>query len=505
MKNLLRISTAGSVDDGKSTLIGRLLHDCQSIMTDQMHQLSTQGQGDLNFAALTDGLKSEREQGITIDVAYKYFASPRRKFILADTPGHEQYTRNMATGASTADLAIILVDARQGPTEQTKRHTAISHLLKIPLVIFAINKMDSIAYDEDRYLEIEQQVLAMAQKLGFAESLALPMSALKGDNITKQSTAMPWYRGPSLLEHLETLDVSPSRDSHGHLAVQYVIRPHQDFRGFAGKVTDGTLREGDFIEVFPEDGRSRIKAIYRGNQRQGEAREGQSILVELEENLDIQAGSIISHVDNPIQESYAWQSSLVWFAAHEAQEGRTYLLKHRSRYFKVRLSKLLSKLNLSTLQTQATRGLSLNDIGQCVIESQATIGASSYESSRLLGSFLLVDEQTYATVAAGRFEFPIELPKSQRELVWHFIDSQNSELFKSLIQESNTLLIDNSPLPGSPEIDLWWLKQISKSNIPVVTNRRELLDYSEGVLWREWSENDLQRLRRLLLSGGSLS
>src|SRR5580698_467625 len=404
-RDLLRFSTAGSVDDGKSTLIGRLLYDTQSVYEDQLHSIEGKGStgaGMLDLALLTDGLRAEREQGITIDVAYRYFSTARRKFIIADTPGHEQYTRNMATGASTADLAIILIDARKGILNQSRRHAYIASLLGIPRVIAAINKMDLMGYSEDVFVDLSHAFSNLAGRVGLRSFEVIPISALEGDNVVHAGSHMPWYAGPTLLEYLESVPVA--RESAAlalRLPVQRVIRPNQNFRGFAGQIAAGTVRRGDSIVALPSGHTSRIQSIVTFDGELESASAPLSITVTLEDERDISRGDLIAAAAAPPQVVNHFEASIVWLHPQPLEVDRRYLLKQTSHSVPARVRSIRHRINIETLESQAAEELELNAIGLVEIETDRPILADLYAESRATGSFILIDQLDNATVGAG--------------------------------------------------------------------------------------------------------
>jgi len=405
-KDLLRFSTAGSVDDGKSTLIGRLLYDSRNVYDDQLRAVTGKQAGGkqpvIDFAMLTDGLRAEREQGITIDVAYRYFATQRRKFIIADTPGHEQYTRNMATGASTADLAIILIDARKGVLPQSRRHAYIASLLGTRHLVAAINKMDLVDFSEDVYRSIEREFSALVRQYGGSELTTIPVSALDGDNIVTPSTRTPWYSGPTLLEHLESVPVWTDIAAQPfRMAVQRVIRPDQNYRGFAGQIASGTVRRGDTIAVQPSGRTSRVASITTFDGDLAEATAPLSIALTLEDELDISRGDLLTNASQPAQSSTAIEASLVWFDAQRLETHRPYLLKHGTSTSHARITRVQHRTNTLTLAEEAVNSLGMNDIGSVELELTRPLFFDTYTENRALGSFILIDPHTNATLAAG--------------------------------------------------------------------------------------------------------
>jgi sulfate adenylyltransferase subunit 1 len=405
-KDLLRFSTAGSVDDGKSTLIGRLLYDSRNVYEDQLRAVTGlqagQKQPTIDFALLTDGLRAEREQGITIDVAYRYFATQRRKFIIADTPGHEQYTRNMATGASTADLAIILIDARKGILPQSRRHAYIASLLGIRHLVAAVNKMDLVGFSEEVYRTISRDFSALVKQYGGAELVTIPVSALEGDNVVEPSTRMAWYDGPTLLAHLEMVPVWTDVASQPfRLPVQRVIRPDQSYRGFAGQIASGTVRKGDTIVAQPSGRTTRVASITTFDGDLEEASAPLSIALTLEDELDISRGDLIAEPQRTAQQAVAIEASVVWFDAQRLDTHRPYLLKHGAATISARVTRVLRRTNVQTLADEAVNSLGMNDIGVVEVELTRTIFFDAYAENRAMGNFILIDPQTNATLAAG--------------------------------------------------------------------------------------------------------
>jgi bifunctional enzyme CysN/CysC len=402
--DLLRFSTAGSVDDGKSTLIGHMLHDAKGIFDDQLAALKSAGMKDdsLQFALLTDGLKSEREQGITIDVAYRYFSTPERRFIIADTPGHEQYTRNMATGASTANLAIILIDARQGVLVQSRRHAFIASLLGIPHIIVAINKMDLVDYDEAVFESIKADFEAFASRLAFKDLSFIPISALIGDNLVEASPKMAWYDGQPLLRRLETVYTGGDRNLIDfRFPVQLVLRPDHTFRGYAGQISSGVVRVGDEVMVLPSGKRSRISRIvtYAGDLQ--EAFAPQSVTLCLEDEIDLDRGDMLVHPGNLPQVRRDLDAMVVWMADEAMQDGRTYLIKHTTRSVRARVSTLRYRIDPNTLHRQDAGKLELNEIGRVELQAFRPLLCDPYDRNRATGAFIMIDPLTNATVAAG--------------------------------------------------------------------------------------------------------
>ncbi|MGW6456752.1 sulfate adenylyltransferase subunit 1 [Streptomyces sp. NPDC055078] len=408
---LLRFATAGSVDDGKSTLVGRLLHDSKSILTDQLEAVASaslsRGQEVPDLALLTDGLRAEREQGITIDVAYRYFATARRRFILADTPGHVQYTRNMVTGASTAELAVVLVDARNGVVEQTRRHAAVAALLRVPHVVLAVNKMDLVEYAEPVFAAIAEEFTAYAASLGVPEITAIPISALAGDNVVEPSANMDWYGGPTVLEHLETVPVSHDLTScHARLPVQYVIRPqtseHPDYRGYAGQIAAGTFRVGQQVTVLPSGRTTEIAGIDLLGQAVDIAWTPQSVTVLLADDIDISRGDLIVPSSDTPPSSQDIEATVCHVADTPLAVGQRVLLKHTTRTVKAIVKEIPSRLTLADLSQHPQPGqLVANDIGLVRVRTAEPLALDSYADSRRTGSFLLIDPSDGTTLAAG--------------------------------------------------------------------------------------------------------
>jgi bifunctional enzyme CysN/CysC len=412
---LLRFTTAGSVDDGKSTLIGRLLFDTKTAFVDQLQHVEdvSRRRGDqrVNLALLTDGLRSEREQGITIDVAYRYFATKRRKFIIGDTPGHVQYTRNMVTGASTAHLTIVLIDARQGVLEQSRRHALIASLLRIPHVVFAVNKMDLVDWSEATFRRIETELRTFAQNLSTPHITFIPMSALTGANVVERSTEMPWYTGPTLLDHLETVPVADDNLSDARFPVQWVIRPqsdeHHDYRGYAGQVAGGVFRPGDEVTILPSGLTTRIARIEEGGRPIDVAFAPMSVTIHLADDIDVGRGDLICRPHNQPSVGQDLEAMVCWMADRPLAPKGRYALKHTTRWTRAIVSSLEHRLDINTGEQDATAtSLSLNGLGRITLRTTAPIIYDPYAVNRTTGSFILVDEATNATVAAGMLLAP---------------------------------------------------------------------------------------------------
>ena len=459
-KDLLRFSTAGSVDDGKSTLIGRLLYDTQSVYDDQVRSIEGKGTtapGVLDLALLTDGLRAEREQGITIDVAYRYFSTARRKFIIADTPGHEQYTRNMATGASTASLAIVLVDARKGVLIQSRRHACITALLGVRHIVVAVNKMDLVGYDEATFAAIEQQftaffaqVQASLQEVHAPQVYFVPVSALAGDNVARGSLHMPWYRGPSLLQLLESVPAAEGLAGLPfRLAVQRVLRPNLDFRGFAGQIAAGTIRPGDEVLVLPSNRRSRVLRIvtFSGDLQQAQA--PQSVTLVLEDELDVSRGDMLVSSAAPATVTNRLTASLVWMNEQPLELVRRYLLKHTSRTIPVQVAAVQYRLAVDTLEQASASTLRLNEIGLVELETAQPLVVDRYRDNRVTGSFVLIDPMTNATVAAGMIRDAVSSAQ-QRETPTLLLDGREHPV--PHIDDLLRLLTEHGMLQGVPTL-----------------------------------------------------
>ena len=407
--NILRFITAGNVDDGKSTLIGRLLYDSKSILADQLEALEQQSKNKnddgIDLAILTDGLRAEREQGITIDVAYRYFATPKRKFIIADAPGHTQYTRNMITGASNSQLIIILVDARNGVTEQTRRHSIIASLLNIPEVVVAVNKMDLVGYAEDTFENIKREYETVAKRLGLKSVRYFPISAFVGDNIVNTTEAMPWYKGTSLLDFLETIEISQNSYKEPRFQVQYVIRPQtealHDYRGYAGEIISGTYRKGDAIVVLPEGISTKISKIERNGEEVPEAKAGDPVVMHIEDDIDISRGDYFASEEAEPTQSQEVEAIVCWMDKRALKEGNKYLLQQRSRLVKVVVKEIAYKIDVNTLdQQEEVESVKLNEIAKIRIKAAAPLVYDVFADNPPMGSAILIDETSNATVGA---------------------------------------------------------------------------------------------------------
>lgn len=426
-KTMLRFITCGSVDDGKSTLIGRLLYDSKMIFEDHLASLEkdsktsgTQG-AEIDFALLVDGLAAEREQGITIDVAYRFFATDKRKFIVADTPGHQQYTRNMVTGASTADLAIILIDARQGVLTQTRRHSYLVHLLGIKNVVLAVNKMDLVGYSQARFDEITANYRQFAQSIGITSFTALPISGLRGDNIVTKSDHMPWYQGPALLTHLEDAPIQTADMASGdfRLPVQWVNRPHLDFRGFAGTIASGQVRPNDVVRVLPSGKTARVKEIVTFNGALAQAVAGQAITLTLDTEIDCSRGDVLVAADAPCEVADQFETTLIWMDEDEMLPGRPYIMQIGTQSVTATLLTPKYEVNVNTLEHLAARTLKLNAIGVCNLSVNKPIVFESYTKLPTLGGFILIDRVSNRTVAAGLIHFAL---RRAQNIHWQAIE-----------------------------------------------------------------------------------
>jgi bifunctional enzyme CysN/CysC len=425
-KSLLRFITCGSVDDGKSSLIGRLLYESKMIFEDQFAALKddskkvgTRG-GDIDFALLVDGLAAEREQGITIDVAYRFFTTEKRKFIVADTPGHEQYTRNMATGASTADLAVILIDARKGVLTQTRRHSYLAALLGIRHIVVAVNKMDLVEYSQEIFAKIEQDYRRFADQIKIEAVTCIPVSAVVGDNITTRSARTPWYQGPGLLEHLESVEVpDPAQGGAFRMPVQWVNRPNAEFRGFAGLIASGTVRPGDSLRVLPSGRTSTVARVFSGEGEASQGVAGESVTLTLADEIDVSRGDVLAAAAEPPPVANQFEATIVWMHDEPLLQGRSYLLKLGTKTVMATVSPIKYRVNVNTLEHLAAKKLDLNDIGICGIEVSSAIAFESYRDNRVLGGFILIDRLTNNTVGAGLLHFAL---RRSQNVHWQALD-----------------------------------------------------------------------------------
>lgn len=476
MMDILRFSTAGSVDDGKSTLIGRLLYDSKAIFEDQLQAIeqasSARGDAAVELALLTDGLRAEREQGITIDVAYRYVTTPRRKFIIADTPGHIQYTRNMVTGASTTELAIVLVDARKGVLTQSKRHTFIASLLQIPHLVVAVNKMDLVGYSEDVYKQIVADYNAFVSRLNVRDVVYIPISALHGDNVVRQSDTMPWYDGTTLLHHLETVNIGANRNSIDfRLPVQYVIRPHQNFRGFAGQIVSGRVAIGDEVVSLPTGLRSQVSAIWRGEENCERASVGDSVVLTLSDEIDISRGDMLVRVRNLPHKSNQIDATLCWVNEEPMHPRGSYWLQHSTRQVRAFLQDLNYRINVDTMHREAADILHLNEIGRVQITTTQPLFFDSYQINRATGSFILIDPHTNNTVAAGMIR---DRARRVSELVERTEQNERQRSANVVWEQTDITLPMRETLNGHQAAVLWFtgLSGAGKSTISQALEQR---------------------------------
>jgi bifunctional enzyme CysN/CysC len=425
-KGLLRFITCGSVDDGKSSLIGRLLHESKMIFEDQLatleddsRRVGTRG-AELDYALVVDGLAAEREQGITIDVAYRFFSTDKRKFIVADTPGHEQYTRNMVTGASTADLAVILIDARKGVLTQTRRHSYVVSLLGIRHVVLAVNKMDLVDYAQDVFADIERDYREFARRIDLEAITCIPVSAVAGDNVVARSERMPWYRGPALLEHLESVPLADESAGRAfRMPVQWVNRPNADFRGFAGLIASGSIRSGDAVRVLPSGRSSTVARILLGDAEIPEAVAAQSVTLTLTDEIDVSRGDVLCAAGAPPGVANQFEATIIWMHDEALLQGRTYLLKIGAKTVNATVAPIKYRVNVNTLEHLAAKKLELNDIGVCGIELSSPVVFEPYDDSRVLGGFILIDRFTNNTVGAGLLHFAL---RRSQNVHWQALD-----------------------------------------------------------------------------------
>jgi bifunctional enzyme CysN/CysC len=460
-KSLLRFITCGSVDDGKSTLIGRLLYESKLLFDDQLaalardsRRMGTRG-GELDFALLVDGLAAEREQGITIDVAYRYFSTDKRKFIVADTPGHEQYTRNMVTGASTADLAVILIDARKGVLTQTRRHSFLVQLLGIPRVVLAVNKMDLVDYARDTFERIVADYREFAARIGLADVSAIPLCAVHGDNVLEHGGNMPWYTGPTLLAHLENVPVPdelPGRPFR--LPVQWVNRPNSSFRGFSGQIASGRVHPGERVRVLPSGRESEVARIVTADGELPEAIAGQSVTLLLASELDVSRGDVIAVGDAPPEVASQFEATIVWLHEEPLLQGRAYLMKAGTRTVSATVMPIKHRINVNTLEHTAAERLELNDIGVCELELDQPIAFEPYTESRALGGFILIDRVTNGTVGAGLIRFAL---RRSQNVHWQALDVDKKTRARQKRQQACVL----------------WLTGLSGAGKSTIANRVE--------------------------------
>jgi len=468
-KPLLRFITCGSVDDGKSTLIGRLLYESKRLFDDQLSALEadsrrhgTQGER-IDYALLLDGLAAEREQGITIDVAYRYFDTDRRKYIVADCPGHEQYTRNMATGASTADVAVVLVDARKGLLTQTRRHSYIISLLGIGQVVLAVNKMDLVDYDQAVFERIVADYQALAKQLGIANVQAIPLSALEGQNLSTRSLAMPWYAGPSLIEHLDTVELRERDAASGlRLPVQWVNRPNQDFRGFAGTIAAGQVRVGDEVVVLPSARRSTVKQVLGPDGPLAVASTGQAVTLTLEDEVDVSRGDVIAAAGDPPEVADQFAAHVLWMDDAALLPGRPYWLQIGSRTVAANISEIKHRVDVNTQERLAAKRLELNEVGYCNLSLDEPVAFAPYAQNRALGGFILIDRQTNATVAAGTLDFAL---RRAGNVHWQHLDVDKAARARIKGQQPKVL----------------WFTGLSGAGKSTVANQVEKRLHAQGV------------------------
>jgi bifunctional enzyme CysN/CysC len=467
-KSLLRFLTCGSVDDGKSTLIGRLLYDTKLIFEDQLATLErdsvkhgTNGT-EIDFALLVDGLEAEREQGITIDVAYRFFATEKRKFIVADAPGHEEYTRNMATGASTADLAVVLLDAKQGILPQTRRHSFIASLLGVRHIVLAVNKMDLVDFDQDVFRRIADAYREFAGGLGFATIQPIPLSARHGDNVTTASTNMPWYQGPTLLDELETVAIDEiNLEKPFRFPVQYVSRPNAEFRGFAGQIASGTVAPGDHVRVAKSGQTTRIKDIVTQDKSLERAREGQAVTIVLEDAVDVSRGNMLVSVDHPAHVADQFQAHLIWFDKKALMPGRNYILRTECDSATATVTALKHSIDINNFAHKAARLLERNEFGVCNFSVQAPIVFDAYKDNRNTGNFILIDRFSNATVGAGMIDFPLHRSEN---IQWQALD---------VSKQSRSALMNQRPA-------VLWFTGLSGSGKSTIANNLEKLLHANG-------------------------
>ncbi len=483
-RDLLRFTTAGSVDDGKSTLIGRLLFDSKAIFQDQMEQLeqasTLRGEEQVNLALLTDGLRAEREQGITIDVAYRYFATPGRKFIIADTPGHEQYTRNMVTGASSADLAIILIDARNGVLTQSKRHGIIASLLGIPHLVVAVNKMDLVNFRQDRFAEIVEEYTEFSRKLDIHDIEFIPISALLGDNVVDRSQTMTWYQGPTVLSHLENVVISADRNLVDfRLPVQTVIRPNQDFRGFAGTIASGAINTGDEIIALPTRRRSRVREVHLPDGPAKRASAGQAVVVTLEDEVDIARGDMIVRAHNVPDVESEFEAILCWMDdERDLAVGGRYLVQHTSRTAQASISRLRYRIDVNTLHRQDAESLSLNEIGRVTVSCGQPIFHDGYDRNRQTGGFILIDPASHRTVAAGMIRTRSE---AEREIEEALGQADGAPVSSNITEEQSKVTPAERSARNGHAPHVFWFTGMSGSGKSTLALELERRLFDSGV------------------------
>lgn len=467
-KSMLRFLTCGSVDDGKSTLIGRLLYDSKLIFEDQLAALERDSErhgtngSEIDFALLVDGLEAEREQGITIDVAYRFFATEKRKFIVADAPGHEEYTRNMATGASTADLAIVLVDATQGIRPQTKRHSFIASLLGIRHIVLAVNKMDLVGFDQDVFYQIANEYVEFTSSLGFSTIQPIPLSARFGDNVTTRSTLTQWFQGPTLLEELETVAIDQvNLEKPFRFPVQYVSRPDADFRGYAGQIAAGVVATGDPVRVAKSGQTTRVKEILSSRGAVAHAREGQAVTIVLEDEVDVSRGNMLVSVEQPAYVADQFQGHLIWFDKKALVPGRNYILKTECDHTTATVTAIKHSIDINNFSRKAARSLESNEFGVCNFSVQAPIAFDAYRDNRNTGNFILIDRFSNATVGAGMIDFPLNRAEN---IQWQALE---------VSKQSRSALMNQRPA-------VLWFTGLSGSGKSTIANSLEKLLHANG-------------------------
>jgi sulfate adenylyltransferase subunit 1 len=483
-KELLRFTTAGSVDDGKSTLIGRLLHECKAVYEDQLASVKKSGINRsgkaIDFSLLTDGLRAEREQGITIDVAYRYFSTACRKFIIADTPGHEQYTRNMATGASTADLAVILIDASKGLLPQTRRHAYIASLLGIRHVLAAVNKMDLVGYSEEVFSRLQHDFTELAQRLGISSIQCVPVSALEGDNLVARSENTPWYSGPTLLEHLENVPIQPSIEMEAlRFPVQSVIRPDASFRGFAGRVASGLILPGDEVLALPSRQRTKVEAIVSFDGERESASASESVTLKLADEIDLSRGDLLVSPEAPPHVSSQFMAMVVWLHATPLELNKAYLVKHTGRHVKVKATQIRFRVNVNTLKEVSASQLEMNEIGAVEFETSQPLFFDPYQSNRTTGSFIVIDSLTNATMGAAMIRRNLALQSDgqvhSRELSQRWESALNARIQRH--KHRPAIFAVSGTLEGVEKLERALLQQgfeavfVNHSEIPAATRR----------------------------------
>jgi bifunctional enzyme CysN/CysC len=481
--DLLRFTTAGSVDDGKSTLIGRLLYDTKSIFADQLEAIEgasrRRGETGINLALLTDGLRAEREQNITIDVAYRYFATPRRKFIIADTPGHVQYTRNMVTGASTAELAIVLVDARKGVLTQSRRHGFISSLLRIPHVVVAVNKMDLVDYRQDVYDDIVADYTGFAEKLGIHDLTFIPLSALNGDNVVSRSERLEWYQGSTLLHHLESVNVGADRNLVDfRFPVQYVVRPHQDFRGFAGRVASGTVAPGEEVVILPSGVVTQVRSVEAFEGPLPQAVEGDSVVVTLADEVDVSRGDMIVRRNNLPTVGSRLDAMVCWMGEQPLDPSVPYVIQHTTRSSRAFVSRVVYRIDVDTLHREEAAQLGLNDIGRVEVTTSVPLFFDAYQGNRATGSFILVDPYTNVTVAAGMIRGPVQ---TAEELFPPAPETQAASVSPDVVWEGWNVSREEREARNGHGAGVLWFTGLSGAGKTTIAREVERRLFAQGV------------------------